>query len=79
MCVGKCVVEVEMARELARQLRAVSANPVVYAELPGGQHAFDLFHSLRFDTVINGIEAFADLVRTRASQALPDPSSHVGR
>jgi acetyl esterase/lipase len=73
------VVEVEMARELARQLRAVSANPVVYAELPGGQHAFDLFHSLRFDTVINGIEAFADLVRTRASQALPDPSSHVGR
>jgi acetyl esterase/lipase len=70
------VVEVEMARELARQLRAVSANPVVYAELPGGQHAFDLFHSLRFDTVINGIEAFAGCVRARArplDQADVDP------
>ena len=73
------VVGVEMARELARKLRAVSANPVVYAELPGGQHAFDLFHSLRFDAISNGIEAFAGLVRTRASQARPDPSSCAGR
>jgi hypothetical protein len=32
---------------------------VVYAELPGGQHSFDLFHSIRFDTVVNGIEAFS--------------------
>jgi acetyl esterase/lipase len=68
------VTGVEMARDLARKLRATSGNPVVYAELPGAQHAFDLFHSLRFDTLVNGIEAFASLVQTRASQARPGHS-----
>jgi acetyl esterase/lipase len=69
------VTGVEMARALARKLRATSGTPVVYAELPGAQHAFDLFHSLRFDTLVNGIEVFAALVRTRASQTRPDHSS----
>jgi acetyl esterase/lipase len=45
----------------------VSSNPVVYAELPGGQHAFDLFHSPRFEAVVDGIEAFAAWVRSRES------------
>jgi acetyl esterase/lipase len=53
------VVPVDNARAFADQLGDVSANPVVYAELPGAQHAFDLFHSVRFEAVINGIEAFA--------------------
>ena len=66
------VTGVEMARDLARKLQVTSGNPVVYAELPGAQHAFDLFHSLRFDTLVNGIEVFASLVRTRASQTRPD-------
>jgi acetyl esterase/lipase len=73
------VAGVDMARALARKLRATSNSPVVYAELPGAQHSFDLFHSLRFDTVINGIEAFASFVRSHASQARPDPSSRVRR
>ena len=42
-----------------------SANPVVYAELPGAQHAFDFFYSIRFEAVIDGIEAFADGVLRR--------------
>jgi acetyl esterase/lipase len=46
------------ARDFVQGLRSVSSSPVVYAELPGGQHTFDLFHSIRFETVINGIEAF---------------------
>jgi hypothetical protein len=33
-------------------------NPVVYAELPGAQHGFDLIHSIRFETVVDGIKAF---------------------
>jgi hypothetical protein len=37
---------------------------VVYAELPGAQHAFDLFHSLRFEAVVDAIEAFAAWVRS---------------
>lgn len=52
------VVPVETARLFAERLRGRSAQPVVYAELPGGQHAFDLFHSPRFEAVINAIDAF---------------------
>ena len=36
----------------------------MYAELPGAQHSFDLFHSIRFETLIDGIEAFAAWVRS---------------
>lgn len=59
------VVPVEAARRFAAWLRSTSANPVVYAELPGGQHGFDRFHSLRFDAVVNAIEAFTVWVRAR--------------
>ena len=52
------------AREFVRTLRSVSANPVVYAELPGGQHTFDLYRSIRYGYVVNGIEAFAEWART---------------
>ncbi|QKW33472.1 alpha/beta hydrolase [Actinomadura sp. NAK00032] len=53
------VASVEDARHFAERLRAVSGEPVFYAELPGGQHAFDLFDSMRFNAVINGVDAFA--------------------
>jgi hypothetical protein len=59
------VVLVEDARRFVARLRSTSSNPVVYAELPGGQHTFDLFHSLRFERVVDGIEAFAAWVRSR--------------
>ena len=55
----------EGARALVEHLRTVSSNPILYAELPGAQHSFDLFHSVRFETVINGIEAFAAWVRSQ--------------
>jgi hypothetical protein len=45
---------------------------VVYAELPGAQHAFDLFHSVRFDAVVNAVEAFAAWVRARAASPTND-------
>ncbi|CND83916.1 esterase LipO [Mycobacterium tuberculosis] len=51
------------ARHFADALRDASDAPVVYAELPGGQHAFDLFHSLRFDRVVDAVESFAAWVR----------------
>ena len=44
-------------------LRGVSMNPVVYARLPGAQHSFDLFNSVRFQYVIDGIEKFTAWVR----------------
>jgi acetyl esterase/lipase len=47
------------ARAFVDRLRSVSAETVAYAELPGAQHDFDFFHSLRFEAVIDGIERFA--------------------
>jgi acetyl esterase/lipase len=52
------------ARAFAQRLREVSHQPVVYAELPGGQHTFDLYHSMRFDAVVEGIAAFTARVRS---------------
>lgn len=56
---------VEYARMTAAHLRTGSRAPVVYAELPHGQHAFDLFHSFRFSAVVDGLEAFTALLRSR--------------
>ena len=42
-----------------------SASPVVYAELPGAQHGFDRFHSIRFERVVDAVEDFAAWVRLR--------------
>ena len=58
------LVVVDDARRFVEQLRAASSNPVVYAELPGAQHGFDLFRSRRFETVVDAIEVFAAGVRS---------------
>lgn len=62
---------VEGTRYFVDRLRRVSDSTVVYAELPGGQHAFDLFHSARFEAVVDGVEAFAAWVLA-APQRTPD-------
>ena len=56
------LVPVAEARQFVEKLREVSRNPVVYAELPGAQHAFDMFPSLRAGHVIRGVERFLDYV-----------------
>lgn len=66
-------IPVEDARLVAERLRAASSKPVVYAELPSAQHSFDLFHSIRFESVVDAIEAFAAWVRTRQAVRGPDP------
>jgi acetyl esterase/lipase len=59
-------VPVAGAREFAAHLRTRSSSPVVYAELPGAQHAFDRFRSVRFDAVVEGVAAFLAVVHRRA-------------
>lgn len=59
------VVFVENARLFADKLQSISTKPVMYAELPGAQHAFDLFHSLRFERVVDATDSFAGWVRSR--------------
>jgi len=49
---------VEEARFFVRALQEKAHTPVVYAEIPGAQHAFELIPSLRTQLVINGIERF---------------------
>jgi acetyl esterase/lipase len=46
------------ARRFRDELRAVTAAPVVWVELPGAQHAFELFPSLRSTAVVDGVERF---------------------
>jgi acetyl esterase/lipase len=41
------LIPVGEAREFVEQIREVSQSPVLYAELPGAQHAFDIFSSPR--------------------------------
>jgi acetyl esterase/lipase len=50
----------QRARALAALAREASVNPVVSVELPGAEHSFDLLSSIRFEAVIDGIEAFAE-------------------
>lgn len=53
------------ARAFVERLRAVSAEPVLYAELHGSQHAFDVFPSIRTGHVIEGVERFLTALRRR--------------
>ncbi|WP_246456160.1 alpha/beta hydrolase [Nocardioides mesophilus] len=63
------LVEVGQAREMARTLRATSKREVVYAELPGAQHAFDTFPSIRSAAVVRGVERFLRWTYDAAVQA----------
>jgi acetyl esterase/lipase len=52
------LVPVESARAFAIALREVSSHPVVFVELPGAEHAFEVFHSVRSDVVVRGVHRF---------------------
>lgn len=67
---------VEDTRHFVAALRRVSHQPVVYAELPGAQHAFDLFHSRHSAYAIDAVTRFVELLRAedlarRSGAALP--------
>ncbi len=59
------LVSAEDARRFVDRLRAASAQPVVFAVLPGGQHSFDRFDSARFNAVVDGVRDFAAWIRAR--------------
>jgi len=52
------LVPVSEAREFVKGLRERSKAPVAYAEIPGAQHAFELFPSLRSQITRGGVEVF---------------------
>ena len=56
------------ARAFAERVRAVSSHPVLYAELPGAHHDFDLFESIRSAAVSQAVEQFTASI-----------GAHIGR
>jgi acetyl esterase/lipase len=56
--VNDTLVPVEQARDFVAALRQVSKQPVLYAELKGTQHAFDIFPSIRSQHVVRAVDRF---------------------
>jgi acetyl esterase/lipase len=50
----------EEARAFVSALQSVASQPVAYAELPGAQHAFEIFHSVRTDHTVNAVGHFLE-------------------
>jgi acetyl esterase/lipase len=60
------IVPIAEARAFAARLRAVSPCPTVFLELPGAQHAFEIFATVRTDAVVRGVHRFlASVHRSR--------------
>ena len=70
---------VEEAREFANELRRVSKAPVIYAELRGAQHAFDLFCSPRTAHMLVAVLKFLDATHARARRVQPGSGSSCER
>src|SRR5438093_879160 len=69
------LVPVESARRFAAAFRSVARAPLVYAELPGAQHAFEIFPSVRSTLVIQGVERFLAWVYSGRLRAARDAAS----
>ncbi len=57
--------KVEQTRLFVAALRARSREPVAYGELPGAQHAWDFFHSVRCRASVRAIASFLEWQRAR--------------
>ncbi|MGV0794331.1 alpha/beta hydrolase fold domain-containing protein [Mycolicibacterium sp. XJ1819] len=67
------LVPVEQARGFVAKLRDVSTQPVVYAELPFAQHAFDMFGSARAAHAAVAVEQFlAEVYAKRQQTSRPE-------
>jgi len=53
-----------VGRGVRRGLRGISLKGGGVRAVAGAQHGFDLFHSLRFEQVVDGIEVFLTWVRS---------------
>jgi acetyl esterase/lipase len=73
--VNDTLVPVETARIFVDRLRAVSHQPVAYAELPLAQHAFDVLASLRCQATTSAVSDFLDGARAVAPAGRTGASS----
>jgi acetyl esterase/lipase len=56
---------VEQARHFCAAFRATAQAPLVYFEVAGAQHAFEIFPSLRTAHVVHGVERFVGYLYSR--------------
>ncbi len=70
------LVPVDVARTFVATLRAVSAAPVAYAELPLAQHAFDVLASLRCQATTAGVASFLQAARAFSGRPTPTRDDH---
>jgi acetyl esterase/lipase len=61
------LVPAAQTRAFVEKLRAIPGQRVVYLELPGAPHAFEVFHSVRAEAAIGAIQQFCTAVVTGAS------------
>lgn len=77
------LVPVAEARQFCEVFRRTARAPIVYAEIPGAQHAFELFPSLRSVHVVHGVERFlaylySQHLTARAGHEQPGGRTAVG-
>jgi acetyl esterase/lipase len=65
------LVPVEQARTFVDELRKGSSQPVAYAELPGAQHAFEIFPSVRTHATVHAVERFLAVIRSEHGGKTP--------
>ena len=66
------LVSVRQARAFVARLREVSSGVVTYLELPGTQHAFEVFSSIRSQQVIRAVERWLEWHRVTRRTATSD-------
>lgn len=60
------------SQQFVEALRLVSENPVVFAEIPGATHAFDVVPSIRTQSVVAAVASFLDeMVRPPTASSGP--------
>jgi acetyl esterase/lipase len=70
-------VPIRVARDFVEQFRVrAPTSPVVYLELPGAQHTFDLYYSVRFHAVIDAVDAFTACLAPPTSTHEHERSQH---
>src|SRR5205823_10287891 len=69
------MVPVGEARHFCNVFRRGAESPLVYAEIPGAQHAFEIFPSVRSTLVIQGVERFLAWVYSGRLRAARDAAS----
>jgi acetyl esterase/lipase len=69
------LVSVRGARRFVGELRAASTSPVAYAEIPGAQHAFEIFGTRRAHAAAEAIERFLGIVYAGSEERVPDSTA----